>query len=82
MLTEEERAENSRLCRIAVTNAKQVLKPGGKLRVAKCPGGNRTIIFARWDGDYVVSKSGIGGFHPICISKVNGAPVDFTNTPN
>ena len=69
--------ECKQLSPLAVQGAKKVLKVGDKLRVAKCPGGNRTITFSRWDGDYVVSKSGIGGFHPICISKLNGAPVNF-----
>lgn len=70
--------ECKRLSPIALRNATKVLKPGDKLRVAKCPGGERTIIFAHWDGEYVVSKSGIGSFHPLCISKVNGTPVDFS----
>lgn len=75
MINEERRA----LHRIAVKkNAKTALKPGDRLRVTKCPGTKRWIIFAKWDGDEVISKSGRGGYYPRGIDKVNRRSVDFT----
>lgn len=78
MLTEEQRAENRRLCTIAEINARKVLKPGDRLRVSKCPGTKRWITFAGWDGNWIVSKSGINDFHPRCVDMINGVPVDLT----
>ena len=80
MLTEEQRVENRRLSLLAEQNAKTVLKPGDRLRVTKCPGTKRWITFERWDGHWIVSKSGINDFSPLCVDMVNGEPVDFTAT--
>lgn len=66
--------------RIAVDNAKEILKPGDRLRVTKCPGTKRWITFAGWDGAWMVSKSGINDYSPGNVDMLNGAPVDFTNT--
>jgi hypothetical protein len=83
MLTEEQRTENIRLCRIAVANARKVLKPGDRIRVTKCPGTKRWTTFAEWRGEYeIISKSGRGEYHPRCVDMLNGQPVDFTKTPN
>lgn len=63
---------------VAAETARKVLKKGDRVRCAKCPGGvNRTFTFERWEGDRMVSKSGIADFFPICVTKVNGARVDF-----
>lgn len=77
-LTEEQKADNRRKCLIAEANAKRVLKPGDRLRVAKCPGTKRWITFAAFDGHWIVSKSGINDYSPACVDMVNGNPVDFT----
>lgn len=82
MLTDEQKAENRRLCSIAEQNSKKVLKVGDRVRVTKCPGTKRWITFAGWDGPWIVSKSGINDFHPRCVDRVNSAVVDFTLTPN
>lgn len=82
MLTEEQRAENRRQSLIAEQNAKRVLKPGDRLRVTKCPGTKRWITFAEWDGHWIVSKSGINDYSPLCVDMLNGDAVDFTRTPN
>lgn len=82
MLTEEQREENKRLCHIAVANARKVLKRGDRLRVTKCPGTKRWITFAEWDGQWIVSKSGINDYHPRRVDMLNGEPVDFTKRPN
>ena len=83
MLTEEQKEENRKLCRIAAANAKKVLKPGDRLRVTKCPGTKRWITFSEWRGkDEIISKSGRGEYHPRCVDMLNGDPVDFTKTPN
>lgn len=82
MLTEELRAESRRRGLIAEENAKKVLKPGDRLRVTKCPGTKRWITFDSWDGHWIVSKSGINDFSPMCVDMLNGEPVDFTKTPD
>ena len=78
--TQEQAEERQRLAKIAVENAKRILKRGDKLRVTKCPGTKRTIAFECWDGCWIVSKSGINDFHPINVDRLNGKPVDFTVT--
>lgn len=80
MLSETEKEESRRLNRIAEANAKPVLKPGDRLRVTKCPGTKRWITFARWDGCWIVSKSGIDDYAPRSIDRLNGKPVDFTKS--
>ncbi len=75
--TEEEIEDSRRDFRTAVRNAKATLKPGDRIRVTKCPGTKRTITFAHWDGDWIVSKSGIDDYAASCIDRVNGKPVDF-----
>lgn len=82
MLSEEQRADNRRRSLIAENNAKKVLKPGDRLRVTKCPGTKRWITFAGWDGHWIVSKSGINDFSPMCVDMLNDELVDFTKTPN
>lgn len=78
MPTQEELDENRRRFRQAAENAKKVLKPGDRIRVAKCPGGKRVITFAGWSGPWIVSKSGIDDYAPYCVDRVNGKPVDFS----
>jgi len=83
VLTEEQKKEKKRLCRIAIANAQKVLKPGDRLRVTKCPGTKRWITFAEWrDGSELISKSGRGEYHPLCVDMLNGDLVDFTKMPN
>ena len=82
MLTEEQRTENRRRSILAEANAKKVLKPGDRLRVTKCPGTKRGITFAEWDGHWIVSKSGINDYSPLCVDRLNGEAVNFTKTPN
>lgn len=80
-MTPEQREENKRRSLVAEANAKKVLKPGDRLRVTKCPGTKRWITFAGWDGHWIVSKSGIDDYSPLCVDMRNGAPVDFTQSP-
>ena len=81
-MLKEQRAENRRQSRIAEKNAKKVLKPGDRLRVTKCLGTKRWITFAEWDGHWIVSKSGINDYSPLCVDMLNGEAIDFTKTPN
>lgn len=81
MLTDEQKAENRRLSMLAVQHAKQVLQPGDRLRVTKCPGTKRWITFSHWSGYWIVSKSGIDDYSPRCVDRRNGEPVDFTQAP-
>lgn len=78
MLTEEQKARNREQSLIAEKNAKGVLKVGDRLRVSKCPGTKRWITFASWSGHWIVSKSGIDDFSPLCVDMLNGDYVDFT----
>lgn len=82
MLNEELRKLNHERSLLAEQNAKKVLKPGDRLRVTKCPGTKRWITFAGWDGHWIVSKSGINDYSPLCVDMLNGDAVDFTKTPN
>lgn len=77
-MTEDQRIENRRLSVIAEQNAKKILKPGDRLRVTKCPGTKRWITFAKWDGHWIVSKSGIDDYSPLCVDRLNAEAVDFT----
>lgn len=63
----------------AETKARALLKPGDRIRVAKCPGTKRTITFAGWDGHWIVSKSGIKDYPVTTVDRVNGEPVSFTD---
>lgn len=76
-LTEQQLQRREALQR-AVANAKQVLRPGDRLRVTKCPGTKRTITFAGWDGNWIVSKSGIDDYSAGSIDRLNGKPINFT----
>ena len=78
MLTEEQKARNREQSLIAEKNAKAVLRVGDRLRVTKCPGTKRWITFASWSGHWIVSKSGIDDFSPLCVDMLNGDCVDFT----
>jgi len=79
-LTREQRVERQRLGVIAAENAKRLLKPGDRLRVTKCPGTKRTITFAEFSGQWIVSRSGADDYHPLNVDRVNGLPVDFTRS--
>lgn len=78
MNSENQRAERQRLGTIAAGNAQRLLKPGDRVRVTKCPGTKRTITFACFSGQWIVSRSGVEDYHPINVDRVNGLPVDFT----
>lgn len=77
-MTEEQRNEQLALFAKAVAAAKTVLKPGDRIRVTKCPGTKRTITFSHWDGNWIVSKSGIDDYAASCIDRLNGQPISFT----
>jgi hypothetical protein len=77
MQTDQQKEDNRKRFRIAVENAKQVLVAGDRLRVTKCPGTKRWISFAGWDGNWIVSKSGINDYAASSVDMVNDKPVDF-----
>lgn len=72
-MTEERKAQGLR----AEAAAKKILKKGDKLTITNCPGTKRWIIFNRWDGCWIVAKSGRDDYHPVNISKINGKPISF-----
>lgn len=73
--------ERQRLFLLAAQNARTVLNRGDRIRVTKCPGTKRWATFERWNGHWIVSRSGIDDYAPGCIDMVNGLPVDFTAEP-
>lgn len=75
--TEEQLKECRARFKAAAINAKKILKLGDRVRVTKCPGTKRTITFAGWDGDWIVSKSGINDYAASNVDMVNGLIVDF-----
>lgn len=77
MPTPEQKEKNRVRFSRATENAKKVLKPGDRVRVTKCPGIKRWITFAGWEGDRIVSKSGINDYAALCVDMVNGQRVDF-----
>ena len=77
MITDEEKMKRREESLRAVENAKKVLMRGDRVRCTKCPGTKRTFTFERWDGNWMVSKSGIDDFAPSCVDMVNGVAVDF-----
>ena len=62
---------------MCVTRAKKVLQKGDRIRVTKCPGTKRTITFDSWDGNWIVSKSGINDYAATSIDRLNGEPINF-----
>ena len=77
MLTEEQREKNRRRCKIATDNARPVLKPGDRLRVARCGNSSGvTVTMTGWDGDWITSKC-LNDIAAINVLKVNGKRVDF-----
>ena len=76
-LTEAElKASRERFIR-AAAKAREVLKPGDRLRVTKCPGTKRWITFAGMDGDWICSKSGINDYSPSSVDRINQTAVDL-----
>lgn len=61
----------------AISEAKQVLKPGDRIRCSRCGGIVATYTFDCWDGYWIVSRSGIDDISPTHISKLNGQPISF-----
>lgn len=77
MLTDEQKKQNHQRFLRAVATAKKILKRGDRIRATKCPGTKRWFIFERWDGNWIVSKSGIDDIAACCIDRVNSKIVDF-----
>jgi hypothetical protein len=76
--TEEERANSTKLCKLATDSAKTILKLGDRLRVVRCPGTKRWVTFDHRDGYWIVTKSGIDDIQAINVDRVNTESVDFT----
>lgn len=63
----------------AVENAKATLKKGDRIRVSRCGGIVATYTFDHWDGNWIVSKSGIDDLAATSIEKLNGVPINFAD---
>lgn len=64
--------------RRAIKQAKKILKPGDRCRGRHGCGQRHAFIFAGWEGNWIVSKSGISDFSACSIYWLNGQKVDFT----
>jgi len=55
------------------------LVAGDRIRAVRgeCGAGPATYTFAGWDGNWIVTASGINTIIPASVSRINGAPVDF-----
>jgi hypothetical protein len=62
----------------ATQRAKKVLKIGDRIGCNGCGGTKRTITISGWDGNWIVSKSGIDDIHASHIYKWNGMKVNFS----
>lgn len=77
-IPDDARQELRRRFNEAATNAKKVLVRGDRLRVSKCPGTKRWIIFDHWDGPWIVSKSFIDDYAAASVDRRNDTIVDFS----
>jgi hypothetical protein len=76
--SDEEKAVRVQRWETAVANAKAALKQGDRLRITRCGCLKKTwVTFDRWDGKWIVSRSGISDISPTHIDQVNNKPVDF-----
>jgi len=77
MLDEKEKEERRQHFYRATERAKKVLNHGDKIGLTKCPGTKRTITFECWDGNWIVSKSGVDDYSAYSIYSVNGKTMSF-----
>lgn len=63
--------------RSSVLSAKKVLRVGDRIRVTRCPGNKRTVTFACWDGNWIVTASGISDIGAGTIDMLNGEAIKF-----
>ena len=56
--------------------AREVLKVGDRLRVARCAGTFINVTMTGWDGHWITSRM-YNDIAPVNVVKVNGKPVDF-----
>ena len=64
-------------CNIATQNAKNVLVKGDRIRASRCGGIKATYTFVGWDGNWIITKSGIDDIAAIHVYKLNGEPINF-----
>lgn len=64
----------------AVNNARVSLIPGDRIRASHGCRNPATFTFVGWDGNWIVSKSGINDIPARSITSVNGIPIDFRTT--
>lgn len=60
----------------AEERARAVLKPGDRLRVARCAGVKINVTMTGWDGRWITSAK-YNDIHALHVEKVNGKPVNF-----
>ena len=60
----------------ATIRAKEILKPGDKLRVANCADSYSNVVMLGWDRDWITSKTR-NDIHAMHVVKVNGKLMTF-----
>jgi dsDNA-specific endonuclease/ATPase MutS2 len=63
----------------ASKKAKEVLKVGDRVGVVQCQNKKKVITFSHFDGNWIVSKSGINDYSPCSVYSLNGNPVSFVD---
>ncbi|MEM1046446.1 MAG: hypothetical protein AAGL24_09855 [Pseudomonadota bacterium] len=78
-LESEDAAKDRRTKRNAQATdaARVVLKPGDRIRATRCCQKPATYTFAGWDGNWIVTQSGIDDIPATQVTHVNGKEVDF-----
>ena len=74
-ITEARRQE----CVQAQRKAKNTLNKGDRIRASRCGDTYGNYIFDHWDGNWIVTASGINYIDAIHIVRLNGISVDFTD---
>lgn len=65
--------------RMAESRALNVLKVGDRLRVKRCADVRISVTMTGWDGRWITSAM-YNDIHPVHIEKVNGNPVNFSES--
>lgn len=56
--------------------AREVLKPGDRIRASRCGGRKITVVMTGWDGHWITSAKH-NDIAPSAIDRVNGQPMTF-----
>lgn len=69
--------EQIQLNAFALRKARQILTPGDWVTVRRCGDTTARFKFDGFDRQWLTSRSGYAGDHPVNILKINGSPIDM-----